>query len=121
MLEKLVEKLVVRDSIEGFDDVKEDGRQLLAPTHGIESIPAQQVDVIEGGEGMPEARLVDSKEGALLKEGCQTLLDDPLKGAADDARDGNDAIRRGIRAIPVLVKAERVGVSPAFREHTTSP
>jgi len=53
-----------------------------------------------------------------LQEARQPLLDDALESARENAGDGDDAVGGRVRAVALLVDAERVGGLPSPRKNS---
>jgi hypothetical protein len=98
LVEQLEQEPVMRNTIKRFDNVKENNGQRFATTHGIAHLTLKNVEVIEGGEGVPETGLVVSEEVLALQKRHQPLLHDALKATAENTRDGDDAVSGGVRA-----------------------
>jgi hypothetical protein len=111
----------VRDSVKGFDNVKEHNRQLLPLAHGSMHITLEEKEMIECGERVAEASLGRREEVARLKKLHKPFLDDALKGANDDRGNRDDTIRGRVTTIALLVQTESIGVSPVRRQHTKVP
>ena len=92
LVKKLEQEAIVRDSIESFDNVEKDDRELLVLAHSLVHIAAERVEVIECRQTPPEASLALRKEATLLKKVSQTLFHNALKSANDDARDRDDSV-----------------------------
>ena len=93
-MEEFVEQVFMRHSIKGLNHIKKEYRKLLTPPQVRIDLPEQLVDVVHGGQIVPEARLVCREEFSRLQKALHAIVPYAFKHTDDHTSDGDEAVRR---------------------------
>jgi len=108
-------------AVKSLDNIQEDNGELFAFAEDGVAVTKKAIDVVESGELLTEASLVNSEERDRIKVSNDTVIHKPFKDADDGAGDGDEAVRRRIRAFTFLVDGESIGSFPIIGNHTVRP
>ena len=119
--EEFEEKMFVWNTIEGFDDVKEDDGELGVASEGRVGVAKKFIYVVVSRELFAEACLIVGEELCVIEVSREAMVNKTFEEAHGDAGDADNTVGRRVRVVALFKEGEGFGFFPLLRDNVMTP